>query len=122
LAAAGPKPITGKLSKRGYTVIALATSGRASSVRAPTGAFRLRPPGETVTLHLRAPNGTYAGPIVVGGSATHAIVGLRAGARLGNITIRARNGYAKVAGRLPGSRIDARRWARARRGVPIGAG
>jgi hypothetical protein len=32
--AAAPKGITGKLSKRGYTVIALAANGKANAVRA----------------------------------------------------------------------------------------
>lgn len=59
------KPITGELSKRGYTVIALDARGSAKSVVAKRGRFKLRPPSGRVTLHLRAPNGTYAGPIVV---------------------------------------------------------
>ena len=60
--------ITGKLSKPGYTVIALARNGRARVKRAPNGAFKLRPPADQVTLHLRASDGTYAGPIVVAGT------------------------------------------------------
>ena len=62
------QPITGKLSKPGYTVIALARSGRAKTVRVRSGRFRLRPPAKKVTLHLRAPDGTYAGPVVVAGT------------------------------------------------------
>ncbi len=62
------QPITGKLSKRGYTVIALAKSGEAKTDEAPNGKFRLRPPAKKVTLHLRASDGTYAGPIVVAGT------------------------------------------------------
>lgn len=61
------QPITGKLSKPGYTVIVLARNGTANSVRAGSGQFRLRPPAKKVTLHLRAPDGTYAGPVVVAG-------------------------------------------------------
>ena len=60
--------ITGKLSKPGYTVIALAGNGRARVKRAPNGAFKLRPPADQVTLHLRASDGTYAGPIIVAGT------------------------------------------------------
>ena len=67
-AATKKKLITGKLSKPGYTVIALASSGRAKTKRAPNGAFKLRPPADQVTLHLRASDGTYAGPIVVAGT------------------------------------------------------
>src|SRR6266480_3276310 len=81
------KPITGKLSKPGYTVIALAANGKAKVARASRRRFRLRPPAKRVTLHLRAPNGNYAGPIVVGRSrkGRRAILGVKAGARLGRI-------------------------------------
>jgi hypothetical protein len=118
--AAAPKPITGKLSKAGYTVIALAPSGRATSVRVRGRNFKLALPASAVTLHLRAPNGRYAGPIVVGTKGKLAVVGIRAGAKLGAISIR--NGYARVTKRLPKSFVDARRVARAKKGVPIGAG
>jgi hypothetical protein len=121
-AAAAPKPITGKLSKPGYTVIALADESRASSVRTRAGKFRLRPPAESVTLHLRAANGKYAGPIVIGRQkrGRRAILGVRAGARLGRI--RVRRGYARVSRRPRKKWVDGSRVARARRGVPIGAG
>lgn len=119
-AAAAPKPITGTLSKSGYTVIALAANGKATSVRAKRGRFRLVPPARRVTLHLRARNGTYAGPIVVAGNAKRAIVGVMAGAKLGKVNVL--KGYAKLSRQLPKMSVDTRRWARARRGVPIGAG
>jgi hypothetical protein len=121
-ASAAPKPISGKLTKPGYTVIALAANGKASVVRASRGRFRLRPPAGRVTLHLRAPNGVYAGPIVVGSErrGRRAIVGVKAGARLGRV--RVRRGYARPSRRLRGRWVDARRVARARNGVPIGAG
>ena len=117
---AARKPITGKLSKPGYTVIALAANGRATSVRAGRGKFRLRPPAARVTLHLRGSNGLYAGPILVGRSGKRAIVGVVAGAKLGNIKVR--RGYARVSGKLARKWIDRARWARARNGVPVGAG
>jgi hypothetical protein len=67
VAAAGPpKPISGTLDKVGYTVLALADNGQTRSVVARDGRFSLVPPGATATLHLRAPDGTYAGPIVLG--------------------------------------------------------
>jgi hypothetical protein len=112
------RPITGRLSQPGYDVIALATDGKATTVRARTGRFRLRPPAAAVTLQLRAPNGGYAGPIVVGRKGKRAVVGVKAGARLGRVTVH--RGYAKVSKRLRKRWIDARRTARARRGVPIG--
>ena len=76
------KRISGNLTQRGYTVIALAQNGKAKTDRAPKGAFKLRPPAKKVTLHLRAPDGTYAGPIVVGTrkGGKRAIEGVYAGA------------------------------------------
>ncbi len=122
------KPITGHLSQPGYTVLALAAGGEATSVVAEHGTFTLRPPAATVTLQLRAPNGVYGGPIVVAvkqrGKRTgkRTVMGVRAGARVGKIDVYARRGYAKVA-RTPASRwVDTTRWAQAKNGVPIGAG
>lgn len=73
-------------------------------------------------MHLRAPNGRYAGPIVVGSRkrGRRAIVGVRAGAKLGRIKVR--RGYARVRRKLPKRWVVATRVARARKGVPIGAG
>lgn len=121
-ATAKPSPISGKLSKPGYTVIALAANGKATSTRAIHGSFRLRPPASRVTLQLRAPNGIYAGPIVLGKEkkGKRAIVGVKAGAKLGKIKIR--KGYANVSKKLATKWIDTKRWARAKKGVPIGAG
>jgi len=121
-ALAARAPITGKLDRSGYTVIAITSSGQARSVRATRGSFAFRPPAAAVSLHLRARDGTYAGPIVVGRDGTHAIVGVRAGARLGAITVRVRSGDAKPTRRVPARWQDRSRWARARAGVPIGAG
>jgi hypothetical protein len=123
-AAGAPKPITGKLSEPGYTVIALAADGDATAVRARRSKkFRLRPPATRVTLHLRARNGVYAGAIVVRRAkrGRRAIVGVRAGVRLGKVRVNVRRGYAK-ARRVRPKWVDAKRWARARNGVPIGNG
>ncbi|MEX2196572.1 MAG: hypothetical protein WD844_14925 [Thermoleophilaceae bacterium] len=119
-AAAAPRTISGTLSEPGYTVIALAANGRAEAVRPRRGRFRLRPPSGTVTLHLRAADGAYAGPVVVRRAGRRALLGVRAGARLGRITVR--DGYARTARRLRRRWLDSRRSARARRGVPIGVG
>jgi hypothetical protein len=123
-ASAAAKPITGKLDQSGYTVIALASSGKATTDRAPTGEFRLRPPAPTVTLHLRTGDGTYAGPIVLAKRkhGKRAVVGVKAGAKLGTVDVRAAEGYAKVTKTLPESALDVNRLARAQNGVPIGAG
>jgi hypothetical protein len=118
-AGAARKPITGKLTRPNYTVIALASDGKARVVRARTGRFRVRPPVSSVTLQLRAPNGRYAGPVVAGRAGKRAILGIRPGARLGKV--RVRRGFARVA-KPPGERwLDSALQARAKRGVPIGA-
>jgi hypothetical protein len=119
-AGAARKPITGKLGKPGYTVIALGPSGKARVVRARSGRFKIRPPARSVTLHLRAPNGIYAGPVVVGRTRKSVILGVRPGARLGKV--RVRRGYARVTRRTRKQWVDANSHARARRGAPIGAG
>jgi hypothetical protein len=118
------KPITGKLSAPGYTVIALSSDGEAKTDRAPNGKFSLRPPAPGVTLHLRAADGGYAGPIVLA-SRKHgrrAVIGVKAGARLGRIKVKSGRGYAKLAHRPAKKWVDEKRWARARKGVAIGAG
>ena len=121
-AAAAPKPISGKLSKPGYTVIALADSGKARVVRVRRSRFAVRPPARRVTLQLRRPDGVYAGPVVVARRerGTRAIVGVRPGTRLGRI--RVRRGYATVRKRLGDDRVLTDVLVRARRGKPIGAG
>ena len=121
-ASAAPKPIRGKLSKPGYTLIALADSGKARVVRVRRSRFAVRPPARVVTLQLRRPDGVYAGPVVVGRRerGTRAIVGVRAGTKLGRV--RVRRGYATVRKRLGDDRVLADALVRARRGKPIGAG
>ena len=125
-AGAARKTIAGKLSKPNYTVIALGASGE-KAVRAGRGKFRLRPPrgipgvGKGVSLHLRAPKGSYAGPIVVARrkKGKRAVLGVQPGAKLGLIKVR--RGYATLSNRLREDWVDERRTARARKGVPIGA-
>ncbi|MGH2838953.1 MAG: hypothetical protein ACRDJY_11495, partial [Thermoleophilaceae bacterium] len=123
---AARKTITGKLSKLNYTVIALGASGE-EAVRAGRGRFELRPPrgipgvARGMSLHLRGPRGSYAGPIVVARKkkGKRAVLGVLPGAKLGVIKIR--RGYAKLANPLHEKWVDASRLARARKGVPIGA-
>ena len=121
-ASAKAKPITGKLSKRGYEVIALDASGKGKSVRAKRGKFKLRPPASRVTLHLRAKNGSYAGPIVVGRKGKkRVIVGVKAGASLGKVKVNPGEGFASAKG-VAKTSLDTKRTATAKKGVPIGAG
>lgn len=127
--------ITGSLNKRGYTLLALsASSPNASSVHVTGNRFRLRAPRGMpvkpralrgcVTLHLRAPNGTYAGPVVLGTKRKGlVIVGVNAtnGASLGAIKIDAVNGYARTTRKPPASALCSKLVARAnRKGIPIG--
>jgi hypothetical protein len=123
-AAAAPTKITGKLTKAGLTVIALDKDGEAASKRAKSnGEFKLRAPAKKVTLHLRGRDGTYAGPVVIakkGKSGKTAILGLKAPASLGKVQVR--KGYANLRRKLPRKQVDRKRTARAKRGVPRGAG
>jgi hypothetical protein len=117
--AAGRQPISGKLSRAGLVVVALAPDGSVSRAQARPG-FRLVPPAGTVTLQLRDNTGTYLGPVVIAGRGARVALGVRAGAKLGRIELR--SGYAIVANPTARRWIDARISARARRGRPLGAG
>jgi hypothetical protein len=111
-------PITGNLSQSGYTVIALAYNGKAITAKGRD--FSIAPPASPVTLQLVNAHGVYAGPVVVGGGGSRVYEGVRAGAKLGTITIS--NGYAVVARRLASRFIDKSRWAHAVHGVPVANG
>jgi hypothetical protein len=120
VAAAAAASITGTLNVPGYSVMALTAGGRVTTAPAVDGRFRLQPPASRVTLQLRAPDGTYAGPVVVGRAGSHVIVGVKAGAVLGRIVYSPRLGYA-TAQRVAPRWLDHARWARARGGVePFG--
>jgi hypothetical protein len=122
VADAKPAKIKGRFSAPGYSVIALAADGEAKVARARHRKFKLRPPARRVTLHLRAPDATYGGPVVVGLAGGRAIVGVRAGAKLGMVEVDRDSGYASVASRLPGRYVNGDITATAANGVPIGAG
>jgi hypothetical protein len=119
---AKPAKIMGRFSAPGYSVIALAADGEAKVARARHRKFKLRPPARRVTLHLRAPDATYGGPVVVGDAGDRAIVGVRAGAKLGMVEVDRASGYASVASPLPGRYVNGDITATAADGVPIGAG
>lgn len=124
VAAARPPAISGILSTPGLTVIAVATNGKATSARASSGgAFSVRPVARQVTLQLRRADGYYAGPVVIATAkgGRRAILGARAGTRLGRIRVTTTRRYARVARRPAERHIAAALWARARGGVPIGA-
>lgn len=118
------RPVSGRLSRPGYTVIAIGANGDARSTRARGGHFKLRPPAMRFTLQLRGPDGRYAGPVVVGSDrrGRRAILGIRAGAKLGKIKVKRGRGYARLRRPLARKWADPSRSALARHGVPIGAG
>jgi len=103
-----------------YTVVALAPDGRTRTLENVRGRFELVPPARTVTLHLLGSTGRYLGPVVVAGARTRAVVQVRAGAKLG--TLRVEDGFARPGRRISSRRRGHGRPARARAGVPIGAG
>lgn len=123
-ATAAPKTVSGKLTKGGLTVIALDERGvAASKVAKKNGKFELEAPAKKVSLHLRAKDGTYAGPIVIdtaGKTKKKAILGVKAPVRLGKVKVR--KGYAKLRRDLPRRKVDRTRKAKAKKGVPRGAG
>jgi hypothetical protein len=110
--------ISGRLSKPGYSVIALAYNGRLTVSR-PGQSFSLTPPGSPVALQLRGPNGKYAGPVVIGHSGKWLVVGVKAGAKLGTVAIK--HGYATVR-KLRPKFVDSSRVCQQRDGVPLGNG
>jgi hypothetical protein len=115
-AVAKPRPISLKLSKAGYKVIALDSAGHA--VKAAGRNVKLTPTASRLTLHLVDAHGNYAGPIVVAGKGSKVVVGVRGGGRLG--TVKLKRGYGVA--HAPKRAVDKRRTARARKGVPVGAG
>ncbi|MEA2222473.1 MAG: hypothetical protein QOH83_849 [Solirubrobacteraceae bacterium] len=115
IAVAKPHSISLKLSKAGYTVVALDNAGHA--VKAAGRNVKLTPTAARVTLHLVDARGNYAGPIVVAGKGAKVVVGLRGAGRLG--TVKVKRGYGLA--RAPKRALDKRRTARARAGVPVGA-
>jgi hypothetical protein len=120
-ARAEPKPITGKLAKGNFTVVAIADSGKARAVVAKGKRFKLVPPAKKVTLHLRGADGVYAGPVVIARKGQdRVIVGVKAGAKLGILKVL--KGYAKPKRKLAKKFVDRSRTARAKKGVPVGAG
>jgi hypothetical protein len=116
-AAAKRAPITGTLAKPGYTLVAVGYDGKTTSTKARR--FRLRVAGK-VTLHLRSPRGKYAGPVVVGTRKGRAVLGVKAGARLGKVSVK--RGYAVTAKPLAKRFADRSRTTSVRRGVPLGNG
>jgi hypothetical protein len=115
VAVAKPNPISLKLSKAGYKVVALDNAGHA--VKAAGRNVKLTPTASRFTLHLIDARGNYAGPVVVAGKGAKVVVGLRGGGRLG--TVKVKRGYGVA--HAPKRAVDKRRTARARRGVPLGA-
>jgi len=119
-AASARRPaIEGRVAGSGYEVVALAADGRSRAAPARRD-FELVPPARTVTLHLRHRNGVYLGPVVLAGRGPRAVVGVRAGARLGTIAVHV--GYGRTREVPARRRLGRGRPVRANDGVPIGVG
>jgi hypothetical protein len=112
--------VSGQLDRAGYTVLAVGYKGKVTSTHARS--FKLRLGEQRVTLQLIGPRGKYAGPIVVGYKNGKAIVGVRAGAKLGRIQVLTAKGYARVTKKVRGAWLDAKRIALVKKQVPIGNG
>jgi hypothetical protein len=112
--------ITGTLSKKGFTVVALTKDGKVATASAKNGSFSLKAPGGTVTLQLRDSHGRYAGAIVVGKSGGKVILGIRRGAKLGKVVIKSH--YAAPKHKLAKRFVNSKVKATAKGGAPIGAG
>lgn len=112
--------VTGKLSRGGYTVLAVGYKGKVTSTNKRS--FKLKLAEKRVTLHLVTPRGKYAGPIVVGYQKGKAIVGVRAGAKLGKIKVLTSKGYARVAKKVRTKWLDTKRTALVKKQVPLGNG
>jgi hypothetical protein len=112
--------ISGKLNRAGYTVLAVGYQGKVSSTSKQSFALRLAE--KSVTLQLVTPRGKYAGPIVVGYAKGKAIVGVRAGAKLGLIQVLASKGYARVTKTVNKKWLDSKRVALVKKQVPLGNG
>lgn len=112
--------ISGKLNRAGYTVLAVGYQGKVTSTSKQSFALRLAE--KSVTLQLVTPRGKYAGPIVVGYAKGKAIVGVRAGAKLGLIEVLPSKGYARVKKTVRSKWLDTKRTALVRKQVPLGNG
>lgn len=106
---------------RGYTVIALSSTGQSSKAAVGAGGrFSLKLPGKGATLQLVKPDGSYFGPVVLRTSGKRAFLGLSAkGGKLGRISLK-RGFAAAKASKAAVSTGGAIRTAKG--GAPLGAG
>lgn len=105
---------------KGYTVLALAASGQASSAKVGSGgAFSLKLPGKGATLQLVKPTGAYFGPVVLRKAGKRALMTLSAkGGKLGKVKLKA--GYASA--KAPKKAVSPKGAIRTKHGAPLGAG
>ena len=106
---------------RGYTVIALSSSGRSSkSAVAANGRFSLRIPGQASTLQIVKPSGAYFGPIVLRTAGRKALLALSSrGGKLGRISLRRGFATATASRKAVSSKAAVRTT---KKGAPLGAG
>lgn len=124
--ATGATTVKGKLaSGQGYTVVGVTKKGTGPSARVRSGgSFRLRfrgRSGKGATIHLIKRTGAYHGPLVLTRTPGRAYVALTGrSANLGRV--RLRRGYATLRREARARLISKKRFARTRRGKPVGAG
>lgn len=114
------KYVSGQVNVTGYTVVVVGYNGKIALSRAQR--FRIAAPESKITLQLLNSRGKYAGPVVLGGSSTRVITGMKAGVDVGMIDVVAAKGYAHLARNLARGDLDESRWAYAKHGIPIGNG
>jgi hypothetical protein len=102
----------------GHRLVALSYTGAVTAAPKVRGRVTLVPPARVFTLHLIGPKGRYAGPVVVGkGPKGTAVMGVRAGARLGVIR-RVKGVWVATPSTVF---TDRSRTANTRGGAPLGA-
>ncbi|MFM8560975.1 MAG: hypothetical protein ACKOB9_02630, partial [Solirubrobacterales bacterium] len=114
---------------KGGSILAVDAAGLAVRSKVGSGTTSLRVPRSKVSgtsLHLTNASGTYLGPVVLSSKGSKAYLTLGKGAAkkssisLG--TAKARGGYAALSRKAPGSILLTSAYAKASRGVPVGAG
>lgn len=114
---------------KGGSILAVDSSGLAVRSRVKSGTTSLRVPRKKVSgtsVHLTDAAGRYLGPVVLSSNGSRAYLTLGKGAaRKRSIslgTVRTRKGYAVLSRKAPNGILLTSAYAKASRGVPIGAG
>lgn len=113
---------------KGGSVLAVDSAGLAVRAKVRSGTVSLRVPRNKVSgtsLHLTDASGRYRGPVVLASKGSKAYVTLGKGARRSSVslgTAKVRSGYAVLSRKASSKLLLTSAYAKASRGVPIGAG